>query len=151
MFKEWPREQTGQHAADSMKTSWPCDPSFLAPLSRVLVRCGDFCGDFRGAIGCRILNGRSCRICLLEGSSEDDPLIRPGGWPWMATTDRWTDRSYGSYGEIGLLRPCQCKGSIEYVHLGCLRHWVGHQACSTCAEGCVNRETSWKGSEHTWE
>eukprot|EP00434_Breviolum_minutum_P015533 symbB.v1.2.013678.t2/scaffold971.1/size148033/6 len=38
----------------------------------------------------------SCRICLLEGSSEDDPLIRP----------------------------CQCKGSIEYVHLGCLRHWV---------------------------
>ena len=21
-------------------------------------------------------------------------------------------------------RPCQCKGSIEYVHLGCLRHWV---------------------------
>lgn len=37
-----------------------------------------------------------CRICLLEGGSEDDPLIRP----------------------------CQCKGSIEYVHLGCLRHWV---------------------------
>jgi len=37
-----------------------------------------------------------CRICLLEGSSDDDPLIRP----------------------------CQCKGSIEYVHLGCLRHWV---------------------------
>ncbi len=23
-----------------------------------------------------------------------------------------------------VLRPCQCKGSIEYVHLGCLRHWV---------------------------
>lgn len=39
-----------------------------------------------------------CRICLLEGSGEDDfdPLIRP----------------------------CQCKGSIEYVHLGCLRHWI---------------------------
>lgn len=42
------------------------------------------------------LANTSCRICLLEGSSEDDPLIRP----------------------------CQCKGSIEYVHLGCLRHWV---------------------------
>mmetsp|Transcript_39976 Transcript_39976/g.70323 ORF Transcript_39976/g.70323 Transcript_39976/m.70323 type:complete len:437 (-) Transcript_39976:199-1509(-) len=37
-----------------------------------------------------------CRICLLEGSSEDDPLITP----------------------------CQCKGSIEHVHLGCLRHWI---------------------------
>lgn len=37
-----------------------------------------------------------CRICLLEGSSEDDPLIAP----------------------------CNCKGSIEYVHLGCLRHWI---------------------------
>lgn len=38
----------------------------------------------------------TCRICLLEGSSEDDPLIAP----------------------------CRCKGSIEYVHLGCLRHWI---------------------------
>lgn len=37
-----------------------------------------------------------CRICLLEGPGEDDPLITP----------------------------CQCKGSIEYVHLGCLRHWI---------------------------
>lgn len=41
-------------------------------------------------------NSPSCRICLLEGSSEDDPLINP----------------------------CQCRGSIEYVHLGCLRHWI---------------------------
>mmetsp|Transcript_53189 Transcript_53189/g.84604 ORF Transcript_53189/g.84604 Transcript_53189/m.84604 type:complete len:428 (+) Transcript_53189:43-1326(+) len=39
-----------------------------------------------------------CRICLLEGPGEDgnDPLITP----------------------------CECKGSIEYVHLGCLRHWI---------------------------
>lgn len=37
-----------------------------------------------------------CRICLTEGSTEDDPLIAP----------------------------CSCKGSIEYVHLGCLRHWI---------------------------
>jgi len=37
-----------------------------------------------------------CRICLLEGPGEDDPLITP----------------------------CQCKGSIEFVHLGCLRHWI---------------------------
>jgi len=37
-----------------------------------------------------------CRICLLEGSADDDPLITP----------------------------CMCKGSIEFVHLGCLRHWI---------------------------
>lgn len=39
-----------------------------------------------------------CRICLLEGpgEEEDDPLITP----------------------------CVCKGSIEFVHLGCLRHWI---------------------------
>jgi len=42
------------------------------------------------------LNQTMCRICLLEGSTEDDPLISP----------------------------CACKGSIEYVHLGCLRHWI---------------------------
>ncbi|CAE8614181.1 unnamed protein product [Polarella glacialis] len=41
-------------------------------------------------------NNLLCRICLLEGPGEDDPLIAP----------------------------CQCKGSIEYVHLGCLRHWI---------------------------
>lgn len=37
-----------------------------------------------------------CRICLLEGPQDGDPLIRP----------------------------CKCKGSIEHVHLGCLRHWI---------------------------
>jgi hypothetical protein len=37
-----------------------------------------------------------CRICLLEGSSDDDPLICA----------------------------CGCNGSIRYVHLGCLRHWI---------------------------
>mmetsp|Transcript_22611 Transcript_22611/g.57261 ORF Transcript_22611/g.57261 Transcript_22611/m.57261 type:complete len:759 (+) Transcript_22611:1301-3577(+) len=42
------------------------------------------------------LENTTCRICLLEGSSIEDPLIRP----------------------------CECKGTIEYVHLACLRHWV---------------------------
>lgn len=42
------------------------------------------------------LESSICRICLLEGSDEDDPLISP----------------------------CKCKGSIEYVHLGCIRHWI---------------------------
>lgn len=43
-----------------------------------------------------LLSDTTCRICLLDGSTNDDPLIRP----------------------------CKCKGSIEYVHLGCLRHWI---------------------------
>ena len=37
------------------------------------------------------------RICLLDGSgSDDDPLVEA----------------------------CKCKGSIQYVHLGCLRYWI---------------------------
>lgn len=42
------------------------------------------------------VEGKACRICLMEGSSEEDPL----------------------------LRPCECKGSIERIHLGCLREWT---------------------------
>ncbi|XP_055388705.1 uncharacterized protein LOC129617557 [Condylostylus longicornis] len=37
-----------------------------------------------------------CRICLLDGGTAEDPL----------------------------LCPCQCKGSIKFVHLDCLRHWI---------------------------
>jgi hypothetical protein len=37
-----------------------------------------------------------CRICLCEGPAEDDPLICP----------------------------CECTGSIRYVHAACLRHWL---------------------------
>jgi len=37
-----------------------------------------------------------CRICLMDGCGEDDPLVKP----------------------------CKCKGSIERVHLSCLRRWV---------------------------
>lgn len=37
-----------------------------------------------------------CRICLMEGAESDDPLIAP----------------------------CSCRGSIEFVHVGCLRHWA---------------------------
>mmetsp|Transcript_741 Transcript_741/g.1734 ORF Transcript_741/g.1734 Transcript_741/m.1734 type:complete len:360 (-) Transcript_741:217-1296(-) len=38
-----------------------------------------------------------CRICLMEGpGGPDDPLITP----------------------------CSCSGSISYVHLACLRHWM---------------------------
>mmetsp|Transcript_17348 Transcript_17348/g.52303 ORF Transcript_17348/g.52303 Transcript_17348/m.52303 type:complete len:392 (+) Transcript_17348:72-1247(+) len=43
-----------------------------------------------------VMEGRICRICMLEGPNEDDPLIAP----------------------------CSCKGSVQYVHLACLREWL---------------------------
>lgn len=44
------------------------------------------------------LSSTLCRICLLEGPGED--------------------------GDDPLITPCTCRGSIEFVHLGCLRHWI---------------------------
>ena len=42
-------------------------------------------------------DGMACRICLLEGNGRDeDPLIEA----------------------------CSCRGSIQYVHMGCLRYWI---------------------------
>mmetsp|Transcript_6489 Transcript_6489/g.10320 ORF Transcript_6489/g.10320 Transcript_6489/m.10320 type:complete len:418 (-) Transcript_6489:208-1461(-) len=41
----------------------------------------------------------TCRICLDSGDSEDEgPMIAA---------------------------PCLCKGGMQYIHLGCLRHWLG--------------------------
>lgn len=37
-----------------------------------------------------------CRICLMDSATEEDPFVTP----------------------------CQCRGSIEKVHLGCLRQWT---------------------------
>eukprot|EP00429_Kryptoperidinium_foliaceum_P053078 CAMPEP_0176076332 /NCGR_PEP_ID=MMETSP0120_2-20121206/38158_1 /TAXON_ID=160619 /ORGANISM="Kryptoperidinium foliaceum, Strain CCMP 1326" /LENGTH=445 /DNA_ID=CAMNT_0017410049 /DNA_START=95 /DNA_END=1432 /DNA_ORIENTATION=+ len=42
------------------------------------------------------VESKPCRICLMEGPGENDPLIKP----------------------------CQCRGSIQYVHLKCLRYWT---------------------------
>lgn len=47
-------------------------------------------------VGASVLSDMQCRICLLEGNQENDPLISP----------------------------CDCKGSIKFVHLECLRHWI---------------------------
>ena len=38
----------------------------------------------------------SCKICLCDESTEEDPLISP----------------------------CKCKGSCEFIHVGCLRNWI---------------------------
>lgn len=43
--------------------------------------------------------GQICRICFDENAEKDDPLISP----------------------------CKCSGSMEYVHLKCLRKWRSRQ------------------------
>ena len=55
-----------------------------------------------GVVAPADVKGMPCRICLLEGSaSEEDPLIQA----------------------------CSCRGSIQYVHLGCLRYWINGRLC----------------------
>merc|ERR1712098_874545 len=67
-------------------------------MSSTAARQPELCLD--GSMTTTCLEGmaevRVCRICLMEGAGDGDPL----------------------------LAPCHCKGSIEFVHLGCLRHWV---------------------------
>ena len=43
-----------------------------------------------------------CRICYVE---EDDPENNP------------------------LLQPCLCSGSMKYIHLSCLKHWISTRSC----------------------
>ena len=43
-----------------------------------------------------------CRICYIE---EDDPINNP------------------------LLQPCLCSGSMKYIHLSCLKHWISTRSC----------------------
>ena len=42
-------------------------------------------------------NQKVCRICYLDEDTDSNPLIQP----------------------------CQCSGSLRYIHLDCLRHWIG--------------------------
>ena len=60
-----------------------------------------------GSIGCAAppeVDGMPCRICLMEGTGrEEDPLIQA----------------------------CACKGSIQFVHLSCLRYWIAGRLALT--------------------
>lgn len=61
-------------------------------------------GSSCGIVAPPAADGMPCRICLLEGSGGDeDPLIEA----------------------------CSCRGSIQYVHLGCLRYWINGRLCLT--------------------
>ena len=41
-------------------------------------------------------SNKICRICYMEESEEDNPLVHP----------------------------CICSGSMKYIHLKCLKHWI---------------------------
>ena len=43
------------------------------------------------------INQKCCRICYLDEETDSNPLIQP----------------------------CLCSGSLKYIHLECLRHWIG--------------------------
>ena len=51
---------------------------------------------------------KTCRICYLEEESpEENPLVQP----------------------------CKCSGSLKYIHLKCLKHWIMTRSCQKVEEG----------------
>ena len=42
-----------------------------------------------------------CRICYIEEEDEDNPLVQP----------------------------CICSGSMKFIHLSCLKHWISTRSC----------------------
>ena len=59
---------------------------------------------------------RSCRICFGSSNSEDDI--------------RQKASKEASLEAFCLISPCNCKGSLRWVHRQCIRKWVLHYACS---------------------
>ena len=51
--------------------------------------------------------GRSCRICLDETDSQENPFITP----------------------------CKCAGSMKFIHLSCLREWLDSKRVSQKLDG----------------
>ena len=55
----------------------------------------------------KLKKSRICRICYLEEESElDNPLVHP----------------------------CKCSGSLKYIHLKCLKHWIMTKSCQKVEE-----------------
>ncbi|KAL7624008.1 hypothetical protein AAE478_005565 [Parahypoxylon ruwenzoriense] len=74
---------------------------------------------------------RTCWICQdeVEPTYEDPGFL--GG-----LRNRRPKRYYVSEDGDRLINPCYCKGSIKYVHEGCLKQWMDHNPnawrCSRC-------------------
>lgn len=62
---------------------------------------------------CRI-GPRACRICL--GEDDEETASNTAG-------DRRGEKRLSKY-ENPLISPCECKGSMKWVHLMCLRTWM---------------------------
>jgi hypothetical protein len=63
---------------------------------------------------CSSQNNQMCRICFGENDSDDNPLISP----------------------------CRCAGSMQHVHLKCLRQWLGMSE---------NKKVSENVTTYTWK
>jgi hypothetical protein len=59
----------------------------------------------------------ACKICLMEGFTEENPMITP----------------------------CTCKGTMRYIHLECLQRWLNSKI--TTRERGNSRSYSWKALE----
>ena len=120
------------------RTNWPkChklrDSVNLQAMARVLV--GYQC--CKKPWNLQAFFSRSCRICLLEGSSEDDPLIRHGWsqcfltrWNWSCTDQiglknfqkcqkRWIQKCLKSFLVDSCFLTCFQAMSVQGIHWVC--------------------------------
>jgi hypothetical protein len=92
---------------------------------------------------------RTCRICLeqVEPKFPDNSVL--GSFGAFAFSERPTYVSDDA--ELGrLLSPCKCKGSLRYVHEGCLEAWrkasrdaSNYWQCSVCGFKYQMARISW--------
>ncbi len=75
-------------------------------------------GEARSAGFTSFHNEQQCRICLADISSR---FYTPGDSMIQEQFDLAT-----------VVRPCMCRGSIEFVHQRCLKRWVFHSQRLTC-------------------
>lgn len=71
-------------------------------------------------IDCDVPNEREngvCKVCFFEDSDPENPLISP----------------------------CNCSGTMKYIHLSCLQQWLALRMVSRSTENCITY--SWKSME----
>lgn len=97
--------------------------------------------------------GRTCRICLLARDQSSSPTLRvlgkgPSVWQRLcAAHSRALGRTEGA-DDGALIAPCGCKGTMKFVHKGCLNLWRlnstrrdSYHRCEQCFSHYVFKET----------
>lgn len=97
--------------------------------------------------------GKTCRICLLARDQPPSPALRvlgkgPSLWQRLcAAHSRALGRAEGA-DDGALIAPCGCKGTMKFVHKGCLNLWRlnstrrdSYHRCEQCFAHYVFKET----------